>query len=131
MRELPVAVIAVAVVRRANEVLIGQRPPGIPLAGLWEFPGGKTRPGESPREAAARECLEETGLSVVVGEEYPSVAHDYPHGRVELHFFACTTREPQAVPRSPFRWVAIASLDRFSFPPANASLLEALMAATE
>jgi len=123
--------IAVAVVRRANEVLIGQRPPGVPLAGDWEFPGGKTQPGETPREAAERECREETGLSVAVGTEYPSVTHDYPHGRVELHFFACAPLDDRAVPRPPFRWTPIASLDRFPFPPANAGLLQSLKAEAE
>lgn len=130
MGEMPAdaTLIAVAVVRRASEVLIGRRPEGVPLAGYWEFPGGKVRAGESPREAAARECLEETGITVEVGEEYPAATHHYPHGRVELRFFACTPREPPAEPRPPFRWAPVASLGEYRFPPANAALLEFLLA---
>lgn len=130
MEEMPAdaTIIAVAVARRGNDVLIGQRPPGVPLAGYWEFPGGKAHSDETPRAAAARECLEETGLAVAVGAEYPGATHDYPHGRVELHFFACAPLDANAVPRPPFRWAAMASLDQFPFPPANATLLELLTA---
>lgn len=52
--------IAIAVVQRGEQFLIGQRPLGVALAGLWEFPGGKVLPGESPEAAAVRECQEET-----------------------------------------------------------------------
>ena len=50
--------IALAVVRHDDSVLIGQRPAGVPLAGYWEFPGGKILDDETPQEAAARECRE-------------------------------------------------------------------------
>src|SRR5437764_2006476 len=56
--------IAVAVVEKDGHFLVGQRPEGVSLAGLWEFPGGKIEPGESPEAAAVRECLEETGVDV-------------------------------------------------------------------
>ena len=63
--------IAVAVVQHAGTVLIGRRAPEAPLGGLWEFPGGKVGPDETPGEAAARECREETGLAVRIGRPYP------------------------------------------------------------
>ncbi|MBI3839784.1 MAG: NUDIX domain-containing protein, partial [Planctomycetia bacterium] len=56
--------IAVAVVEGDGKFLIGQRETGVPLAGLWEFPGGKVEPGEPAENAAIRECLEETGWLV-------------------------------------------------------------------
>ena len=59
--------IAVAVVEHDGRFLVGLRPAGKPLAGFSEFPGGKVHSGETPAEAAERECREETGLSVVVG----------------------------------------------------------------
>lgn len=126
MPELVAKLIAVAVVLREDLVLIGQRPPGVPLAGMWEFPGGKVKSGETPAAAAARECLEETGLEVEIGDEYPCVTHDYPHGRVELHFFRCTPHDSAQAPQPPFRWTPLAELHGYEFPPANAGLLAEL-----
>jgi 8-oxo-dGTP diphosphatase len=119
--------IAVAVVRRHDQVLIGRRPAGVPLAGLWEFPGGKVLEGEDPRAAAARECLEETGLAVRIGRPYADVVYPYEHGTLRLHFFAATPLEPAQTPRKPFHWVAIANLQSYRFPPANAGILAKLL----
>jgi mutator protein MutT len=126
----PIA-IAIAVVERAGRFLIGHRREGVPLAGLWEFPGGKVRSGETPEEAAARECLEETGLAVRIGRLLATVQHEYEHGRVLLHFFAAVPQSPQTQPRGPFRWVARAELTRYEFPAANAAVIEKLMAARD
>jgi 8-oxo-dGTP diphosphatase len=122
--------VAIAIVQWNGQVLIGQRGENVPLAGLWEFPGGKVEPGETPAEAAARECLEETGLEVEVGAEFPSVSHEYSHGKVHLHFFACIPRQPASPPRDSFRWVKLSDLFHYEFPPANAEIL-ALLARSE
>ena len=84
--------IAVAVVEHRGKYLIGRRPEGAALAGLWEFPGGKVEPGESPADAARRECLEETGLDVVVGAPYPEVVQQYDHDRVRSAFLCLLAR---------------------------------------
>jgi 8-oxo-dGTP diphosphatase len=115
--------IAIAVVEHHGRYLIGRRPEGVPLAGYWEFPGGKVQAGETAEQAAARECLEETGLEVAVGEPYPAVVHQYAHGKVALEFFACRPLEPEQTPRSPFRWVLAADLGEYQFPEANGGLL--------
>ena len=122
--------IAIAVVEHGGKFLVGVRPPGRPLAGFWEFPGGKVLPGESPADAAARECREETGLTVAVGQGYPIVEHEYSHGRLTLHFFHCTLAEPQANadPRPPFRWFDREELARLKFPEANRSVVARLRA---
>jgi 8-oxo-dGTP diphosphatase len=115
--------IAVAVVEHEGQYLIGLRPEGVPLGGFWEFPGGKVVSGESPEEAARRECLEETGLEVRVTGNYPPVVHDYPHGRVHLSFFACAAVAAVRPLPTRFRWVPTAELGEYRFPPANEALL--------
>ncbi len=118
------AQIAIAVVEHEGRFLIGRRPPNVPLGGLWEFPGGKLQAGETPEAAAARECLEETGVAVQVGAEYPTVEFDYAHDRVELHFFHCAPIDPARPPREPFRWVRRAELAALEFPAANRAILD-------
>jgi len=126
----PRAEIGVAVVERDRRFLVGLRPKDVPLGGLWEFPGGKVRSGETPSEAAVREFLEETGWLVRVVGRYAEVAHDYPHASLRLHFFACQCVE-QRGPLSPrFQWIEGSQLKRLSFPAANAGLLQMLAADT-
>src|SRR5262245_43646785 len=121
--------IAIAVVEQEGRFLIGQRPVGVPLAGLWEFPGGKIEPGETAEQAAARECLEEAGLVVQPTFRYPAAAHEYAHGTVELEFIACTiSRDESGVPQPPFRWVERQSLAAYEFPAANRELIRQLLA---
>ena len=127
--------IAVAVVEHDGQFLIGQRPAGVALAGLWEFPGGKVEPNESVSAAAERECLEETGLAVVAERELPKVTQQYAHGLVEVAFIACrlaqaSTKDP-AMLRPPFRWVARNELARYEFPAANAEIVAQISRAKE
>jgi 8-oxo-dGTP diphosphatase len=118
--------IAVAVVEQDDQFLIGQRPSGVPLAGLWEFPGGKVRPGEAPEAAAVRECYEEAGLNVAVVGHYPPRQYHYPHGTLRLHFYHCQPTGPTISPRPPFVWVPRATLPQYAFPEANGPILQLL-----
>lgn len=121
--------IAIAVVEHDGCFLIGQRPPGVPLAGLWEFPGGKIEPGETPAAAAIRECREEAGLDVEAISEYPKEVQQYDHGAVHLHFIACRVSSAASIdPLPPFRWVARAALADHAFPAGNRNLLKLLNA---
>src|SRR6185436_14125205 len=95
--------IAIAVVEHEGRFLIGQRPEGVPLAGLWEFPGGKILPGETAEAAAVRECLEETQIRIEAVFHLSSVGHEYNYGTVALEFIACRPVEGQcATPSQPF-----------------------------
>lgn len=118
--------IAIAVVEHRGNYLIGERPQGVALAGLWEFPGGKVQPDETPEQAAVRECREETGLEVTVVGRYADVEHQYDHGDVSLAFFACRVLGSVQPPRPPFQWVAAVRLGDYEFPAANASLVDYL-----
>ena len=128
MNTQPPTEIAVAVVRRGDTVLAGPRPDGAPLAGYWEFPGGKMRPHETPAEAAIRECFEETGMQILASRTSAVVEHRYDHGNLRLHFLDAVPTDPDSPPRTPFRWIPIVELDLYRFPPANATVLETLKA---
>lgn len=118
--------IGVAVVEHEGRYLVGVRPEGKPLAGDAEFPGGKCAPGEPPADCAVRECLEETGVAVEPVRTLASLAWDYPHGAVALHFVLCRPSSPAAEPFPPFRWTAAAALPALRFPDANAELVRTL-----
>jgi 8-oxo-dGTP diphosphatase len=119
--------IAIAVVEHEDHFLIAQRPAGVPLAGLWEFPGGKIEPGETPEVAAVRECREETGITVEPLFRYPTHVQDYDHDRVELHFIACRPSPHEDQPTAGrYRWVSRGQLSRYEFPEGNRGLLAAL-----
>ncbi len=119
-------IIGVAVVKRAGRFLVGVRGPGTDLAGMAEFPGGKALADETPEEATIRECREETGLAVEIVEQLDTVRYEYPHARVELHFFLCRPLDPAVMPLEPFRWAPAEELSKLDFPPANRAVLERL-----
>ncbi|MEW4566423.1 (deoxy)nucleoside triphosphate pyrophosphohydrolase [Tautonia sp. JC769] len=122
--------VGIGLIRRGGAYLIRRRPPlpGSPMPGVWEFPGGKCEPGESPGQAAARECEEETGLTVILGTCRRVVSHRYPHGFVELHYFDAEAADPSADPSadSGFRWVPVEELPGLTFPEANGPILDDL-----
>ncbi len=118
--------VAIAVVEHADRFLVGRRSENLPLGGFWEFPGGKLEPDESPREAAERECREETGLHVHVTRCLLVHKQEYPHAEITLHFLACHPKDPDASPLAPFQWVSRQDLVRLQFPAGNRPLLQLL-----
>jgi 8-oxo-dGTP diphosphatase len=118
--------VSIAVVEHNGRYLIRQRPSGAPLAGFWEFPGGKVHADETPEAAALRECREETGLAVTAVELLAEVDHTYDHGALRLAFYRCAPVDPACPPLGNFGWVDAAALANLKFPPANARVLEAI-----
>lgn len=124
----PVVEVAAALIQRDGRYLIARRREGTHLEGLWEFPGGKRRPGEGIEDCLKRELKEELDIEVEVHEEFKTIEYPYPDFRVRLRFFRCAivggevrSKEGQA-----FRWVHPSEFDRYEFPPADAQLLHEL-----
>jgi A/G-specific adenine glycosylase len=118
-KPVPTHRVALAVIVRRGKIYIQRRPEEGHLGGLWEFPGGKCAPGEEPRAAVARECLEELGVEVVVSEKLAQVSHAYSHFKVVLHVFVCRLRGPAPRADQPHAWVRYGELRKYPFPAAN------------
>lgn len=95
---LPHHVVTSAVIQEDQQFLIGRRPPGGLLGGMWEFPGGKLLPGEDLRQGLEREICEELGIKILIGSSLGVYQHAYTHFRVTLHAFLCQLNGDQ--PRS-------------------------------
>lgn len=119
--------VAAAVIEADGRYLITRRTKGH-LEGFWEFPGGKVRPGESLPECLRREVREELGVEVNVGEKLETVTWHYPERTVVLHFFRCSPAGGEITPQEgqAFAWVVPQDLERYPFPPADASLIRRL-----
>ncbi len=121
-----------------REVLIALRPPTAIRGGVWEFPGGKASAGESAREAAARELLEETGVAVdpALGRELGTVDQDDPALPAErrlrltlVAFDAPLGATPRPLASVECRWERVTALGDYEWPAANRRLNAILAAA--
>jgi 8-oxo-dGTP diphosphatase len=115
-----VAVVAAALFDRDGQVLIAQRPPGKPLAGRWEFPGGKVADGESEQAALTRELREELGIELGAAAPCMRLRHRYDDREVELSLWRVVRFRgiPRSLDGQRLKWVAPAQL-------ADEDLLEA------
>ncbi len=125
-----ILVSAVALIDRDGRVLLAQRPPGKSLAGLWEFPGGKVEPGESPETALIRELREELGIDTLASCLAPLTfaSHAYPDFHLLMPLFACRkwTGIAQGVEGQTLAWVVPARLRDYPMPPADLPLIPIL-----
>ncbi|GGC46528.1 8-oxo-dGTP diphosphatase MutT [Chelatococcus reniformis] len=124
-------VVACALIDADGRILIAQRPEGKPMAGLWEFPGGKLEPPESPEQALIRELAEELGITV----REPCLApltfasHAYAQFHLLMPLYVCrrwegivAAREGQAI-----KWVKPNKLRDYPMPPADEPLIPHLI----
>jgi A/G-specific adenine glycosylase len=127
-KKLPHYDVTAAVIHHNGKILIAQRPLEGMLGGLWEFPGGKQKPGETLVECLQREILEELGLQIEVGQPIISVKHSYTHFKITLHAFSCHLLQgrPQTLGVAAWRWVTLAELDVFPFPRTDLKIIAAL-----
>ena len=111
--------VTAAVIWSDGKVLITQRPEGVHLEGLWEFPGGKKKEMENLEQCMEREIVEELGIKIRVEKELFEVRHEYESKIVELHFFQCIILEGVASPKEgqEMKWVDPLEIPKFRFPP--------------
>ena len=122
--------VAVALILNAEgEILVAQRREDQMLGGMWELPGGKIEPGETPVKAAVRECLEELGVHISTGRALPAVRHAYSHFSVTLHAFVSSLtppdQKPAAAEATQVRWIQPAAIDDLPFPTATLKVFQA------
>lgn len=122
-------VVAAVITDVRGRILLGRRTDGRDLAGLWEFPGGKCEPGESPEHALIRELQEELGITVQVGEALINVPQRYPDKRLRLDVRRVTRWEgtPRGVEGQALAWVAPDKLTRYPMPPADRPVVAMLL----
>jgi 8-oxo-dGTP diphosphatase len=120
-----------AVIARDGLILCAQRGPRGALGGMWEFPGGKIEPGESPRDALVREIDEELRCEVVVGQEVTTTTYIYDFGTVTLTTFWCelVSGTPTLTEHAEVRWLPPAELHGIEWAPADLPAVEIVRAA--
>ncbi len=124
-RFLPHHDVVVGVIgNRAEKLLINRRPDDGLLGGLWEFPGGKRKAGETLAGALVREIREELGIDIEVLGKIGTIRHGYSHFRVTLHAYRCRKAGGRVRSSRERRWVTPGELESFAFPRANRKLLE-------
>ena len=125
-----ILVAAVALVDRDGRVLLAQRPPGKSMAGLWEFPGGKVDPGETPEIALIRELHEELGIDTWASCLAPLTfaSHAYETFHLLMPLFACRKWQGQPIPREgqTLKWVYPSDMRDYPMPPADLPLIPIL-----
>jgi 8-oxo-dGTP diphosphatase len=123
-----VRVVAAVLRKRTGELLIAQRPEGKPLAGRWEFPGGKVDGGESELEALRRELREELGVEVAAARPFMRVNATYPEREIELSLWIVEafSGNPRALDGQRLKWVAPAALNAEDILEADRPFIEAL-----
>lgn len=121
--------VVAALIWQGEKFMICQRPPHKARGLLWEFVGGKVEVGEGPEEALIRECREELGVSLSVGEVFMDVTHEYPDLLVHLTLFHATIAqgEPQKLEHNDIQWITPREIPNYDFCPADVEILEKLM----
>src|SRR5438132_9819120 len=125
-----VLVAACALVDTDGRVLLAQRPSGKPMAGLWEFPGGKVNPDETPEAALIRELAEELGIDVTASclAPFTFASFSYPDFHLLMPLYVCRKWSgiPSAQEGQQLAWVRPARLGDYPMPPADQPLVAML-----
>lgn len=120
--------VVAALIWDENRFMICKRPAEKERGSLWEFVGGKMEPGETKAQALVRECQEELAITVVPGEEFMQVTHEYPDMKIELTLINAVIAEgvPQLLEHEDLRWITPAEIPEYQFCPADEVILDRL-----
>jgi 8-oxo-dGTP diphosphatase len=125
-----ILVAAVGLVDTDGRVLLAQRPPGKPMAGLWEFPGGKVEPGETPEAALIREMREELGLDIKEAclAPFTFASHAYENFHLLMPLYLCRRWQGTPTPHEGqvLKWVRPKEMKDYPMPPADVPLVAML-----
>lgn len=128
--EKPHLIVSAAIIfnNARDKILIARRNPGGLHGDMWEFPGGKVDPGETPEDCLSREILEELGVEISHVMPYEIASHAYASFTITLHTFTCLIGKgtPQTLGCSDIRWVGIDELSQFPLPEADRFIAEQL-----
>ena len=122
--------VVAALIWQGERFMICQRPAHKARGLLWEFVGGKVEPGETKEAALIRECREELGVTVSVGELYMELTHVYPDLTVHLSLFHAVIAEgtPALLEHNDLRWITRREIQDYTFCPADKEILRRLTA---
>lgn len=118
--------VVAALIWKESRFMICQRPPQKARGLLWEFVGGKVEPGETKPQALKRECMEELGVEIEVGELFTEVVHEYPDITVDLSLFHCSivSGTPQKLEHVDIRFITPEEIEQYPFCPADEGILK-------
>lgn len=121
--------VVAALIRQGEKFMIFQRPESKTRAFQWEFVGGKVEPGETLEEALIRECREEIGVTVRVGDVFMEVDHVYPDITIHLTLFNAEIAEgiPQKLEHNDIRCISPEEIPEYKFCPADDEILKKIM----
>lgn len=120
--------IVVGMIWKGDRFYIQKRSIDSMLAGLWEFPGGRVKQGESLKQVLIRKIKDESGLVPRIGSKIDSIKHSYSHFSISLHCFQCFIDNEKFVIKKKYKWIKPLEIKNFSFPKANHKLFNLISA---
>lgn len=120
--------VVAALIWEKNKFLICQRPANKARGLLWEFVGGKLEADETKEQALIRECREELGVTLSVGDIFMDVTHEYPDLTVHLTLYHATISKgvPQRLEHNDIRWITVQEIPQYTFCPADEEIIKKL-----
>ncbi|MBD5464630.1 MAG: 8-oxo-dGTP diphosphatase MutT [Lachnospiraceae bacterium] len=124
---MKVVEVAAAIIQKEDKIFATRRGYG-EFKGMWEFPGGKVEPGESPEEAVVREIREELETEILVGRCFAEVDYDYPYFHLHMKCYLCSIKsgDLKLLEHSEARWLTRETLESVEWLPADVGVIERL-----